>query len=1765
MPLHVEKIGIYGSRVPKGDQDVHEDTVRKFIALGLLCVALGAAVPAAAECGPGQFSARLLDSTTIEVALTWAPQLGAEQYLVQRSTMDSFSSVTTYAVSSAVNAFGDTGKSVDDRLRFGAPSGLIAGTTYYYRVVADMASGPDLISDCVSAQLAASPHRGSGGDLWADLVLGQPDFGQNAFAKTTASVMQWPGGIALDTSGSGTATRVYIADSNNNRVIGFDHIGQCGVAVRTSLAVGRPYTMSQQPAASYPDAGGEFTDGQNATAVQDGDSFGFPGVEGFVDITVDLGSAQSFNAVTLNSGASNPNYTAARVEVFAANTPSDFSSTPDGSSDNIASSNTQDPDRLYNTSVTFPTTTTRYVRFRIYARTPADWLFVGEGKVGLISAAALEAVLDQRSCSTNADCPDDALCVPDPNVQAVRVLGQPSMVDASGCNGDGTGQINPARAPASASSLCLIPPLQVSLGETISTSTLEVDGTGRLYVPDVHNNRIVAFDNPFATDSIADEVWGQADFSGNSCNRGVALSAGNGCRSLCLEGYGAVALDTLGNLWAVDPGNARVLRFPRVGNVIQDTADVVLGQPDCATNIPGDETRSLSQLTRPQDVTFDQSSGRIYVTDASPGTTSSRVLEYVPDPTLGFYTGMSATRALPVSFSCNLEGFLPLPREVYIDSLSHALWVSNSCFFIDRFDLDDPSLTKLSTTRVGNNTGSGVDSSGDLWALNQWAGNTGQLFRYHRDTLSSSQTTQDASAQQIFPKTRAGIGTDDLRFGNGVTPYRNQLIAADGHRLLIWNNFDLATATSHVAADDELGEVDLYTATFTQSWAFPQVVGSELWVMHMAGAREEIQIFDRPLTNCMGGGCVPSRTIPLTPTADFTGYPVAGSPGAMVTAAFANEIDFAAGNGGDEVWVADKWNSRAFRIANLKGGRDLLGGPVVDAILGQDSAAATGCNGRDFNPSASSLCNPGYVTLDSGGNLFVSDNGGETGSTQRLLEFDAGLFPTTWPIVATIGPSASRVYGTGGSFTTWGLAANVHDPRLSPFKPVFSPQGYLLVPNNPYATDRYPFVYLAPLTERLPKYALADYSGYPAGNSSFDADGNLYLYDSDWSRILIYKTPFDKLTFPSSAPTATRSPTAAGTQVATATFTSPLTLPPTATLTRTPTLSPTTTPSPTMTASMTITLTGTLASATPTPSPTQAPSSSYQSLILGDGATPYYRLKESSGPVALDSSAAMLHAAYSSTGVTYGRSSLVSEAGDTSIRVNGAEGGVVIPATSDPIAYTVEAWVRPEGTSEAGTLAPRMLVTRVDATGLFVQALVVQRYGAVARFEHRVKNTNGESIVTCPTAVVAGLTYHVVGTAMKNGMMRLFINGVEEGTALAVGTMTAGHHWQFGINGKAGWTSYQGEIDEVAIYDHVLSGAQISSHYLNMVAPTPSATITETPAATATVAPTDSPTATATPSPTESVTATSTPSLTSSATETSTQTATTTPTQSASETCTASPTQTATVTQTSLPSETETPSPTESVTATSTPSVTTSAAETSTQTATTTPTQSASETCTASPTQTESLTQTSLPSETATPTATPLGLLIHDGRSNPATDRVGCQLSWRTLGSAGQLDRYGQRSFEIACVDGDPACDFDPQPHSCGFRMILCLNNAEPTLPACVPNGISEVSVMAPRAVRFSDASLGAAVLADLAAVNNALTHLADPADPAGGFVYTVPLTPAQQGLCSEPFDIAVPVAASTTSVERRRLLFKIRSFDANPMRRRASPSKLSLTCLSVP
>ena len=134
-----------------------------------------------------------------------------------------------------------------------------------------------------------------------------------------------------------------------------------------------------------------------------------------------------------------------------------------------------------------------------------------------------------KDCTANSDCPGSA-CMIKEGRGADIVIGQPSF-DRAACNGDSGTQRYPVRAPASASTLCGIHDGQLSPMETVSYATMAVDGAGNLYVPDFENHRVLRYDSPFTTDTIADDVWGQADFAGNECNRGRGLGAPD--RELC--------------------------------------------------------------------------------------------------------------------------------------------------------------------------------------------------------------------------------------------------------------------------------------------------------------------------------------------------------------------------------------------------------------------------------------------------------------------------------------------------------------------------------------------------------------------------------------------------------------------------------------------------------------------------------------------------------------------------------------------------------------------------------------------------------------------------------------------------------------------------------------------------------------------------------------------------------------------------------------------------------------------------------------------------------------------------------------------------------------------------------------------------------------------------------------------------------------------------------------------------------------------------------
>ena len=81
---------------------------------------------------------------------------------------------------------------------------------------------------------------------------------------------------------------------------------------------------------------------------------------------------------------------------------------------------------------------------------------------------------------------------------------------------------------------------------------IAVDAAGNLYVADMGNLRVLEYDSPFTTDTVADRVFGQPDFlKHNVCTLGAS--------GLCLPQ--GVALDLSGHLYVADTGNNRVLEY----------------------------------------------------------------------------------------------------------------------------------------------------------------------------------------------------------------------------------------------------------------------------------------------------------------------------------------------------------------------------------------------------------------------------------------------------------------------------------------------------------------------------------------------------------------------------------------------------------------------------------------------------------------------------------------------------------------------------------------------------------------------------------------------------------------------------------------------------------------------------------------------------------------------------------------------------------------------------------------------------------------------------------------------------------------------------------------------------------------------------------------------------------------------------------------------------------------------------------------------------
>jgi hypothetical protein len=180
--------------------------------------------------------------------------------------------------------------------------------------------------------------------------------------------------------------------------------------------------------------------------------------------------------------------------------------------------------------------------------------------------------------------------------QALAVIGQPDFVST---------QSNQGGAAA---------------GNTIHGGTgsdvlsCATDSSGRLYISDRDNNRVLVFNQvPTSNNASADYVLGQSSLTGTSASAGATgLSAPYG---VTVQGN---------TLYVADSGNYRVLAYSLPITSNQQAASLVIGQPDFNTTSTG--TGANKFLSLPSVVYSDGSS--LYV-----GDYSNRVMVFSPVPT----------------------------------------------------------------------------------------------------------------------------------------------------------------------------------------------------------------------------------------------------------------------------------------------------------------------------------------------------------------------------------------------------------------------------------------------------------------------------------------------------------------------------------------------------------------------------------------------------------------------------------------------------------------------------------------------------------------------------------------------------------------------------------------------------------------------------------------------------------------------------------------------------------------------------------------------------------------------------------------------------------------------------------------------------------------------------------------------------------------------------------------------------------------------------
>jgi uncharacterized protein (TIGR03437 family) len=689
--------------------------------------------------------------------------------------------------------------------------------------------------------------------------------------------------------------------------------------------------------------------------------------------------------------------------------------------------------------------------------------------------------------------------------------------------------LNPVPARAIGQSI-LIPesgnPNLVEGRELYSPQGIAVDPpTGTplyVYVADTGNNRVLAWKNPasFSSGAKADLVIGQPDFfSTVPYGPGTTFSTGlNTPTGLAVHG---------GDLYVVDSGNNRVLRYPKpFSQTGQPFPDLYVGQPSLSSRVPNQPNGQVNAMG-------------IFTAGTTTGGTSQVYVAYIAFDSLGnlWMTDPGNRRVLRFPAVAIVKGGGGLTADIEIgqttfDSTQKNLDPTNvnsptqiNQFAVpagiafdakDNLYVSDSDLSVLNTTIPGRVL---VFTSPFLPTSSIYAARIMGVFPPSATAPSQSQVDHtvminpqgivvlpnnlgiavvDSNSSRILifpPITLWDLNTANPPQATAIIGQANSCVAWPGQLCRAANNGNPSPSATTLSLPSSiaLAGTDLLIADAGNNRVIdmPQVAGA--YVSTMSANR------------VLGQDRFDTFSINLIEGREFAFY----IPGGCADAALA--ID----STGDtpHLYVADPCNNR---VLGFNDARKLAPGAKADIVIGQPDMQTALCNypSTDPNrpPSKSNLCVPVGLLVDSGGNLYVADSG-----NGRVLRF-----PT--PFAHQGLPAADRVVGQADFIT------KITDPAKmsAPYGLAFSGTNGLLVSDVKYNRVLYFPMANGDLTSPQGETATKVF-GQPDFNKSIlpgaddtsmnaphhvaaDTSGRPYVVDSGNNRVMIFGDPHDTST-----------------------------------------------------------------------------------------------------------------------------------------------------------------------------------------------------------------------------------------------------------------------------------------------------------------------------------------------------------------------------------------------------------------------------------------------------------------------------------------------------------------------------------------------------------------------------------------------------------------------------------------------------------------------------